>query len=79
MKIINDNEINLQNSKLTDDSFELNISESMMIEFALSPQAIQREQIWIDNFKRLCEFKQKYGHLRVPTDLLSAKDYFDEE
>jgi len=55
------------------------IPESLIMEFALSPQAIQREQIWIENFEKLREFKQKYGHLRVPTDEISARDYFEEE
>lgn len=44
----------------------------------LPPQEQQREVMWLDNYKQLKEFKKKYGHLRVPTDWDSAKDYFDE-
>jgi len=52
------------------------IPESLMIDLALSQQALQREQIWIENYEKLFDFKQKYGHLRVPTDEISARDYF---
>jgi len=44
----------------------------------LSPQEQQRELMWLDNYRQLKEFKKKYGHLRVPTDWESAKDYFEE-
>jgi len=45
----------------------------------MSPQELLREQMWMENYNKLKEFKKRYGHLRVPTDLDSAKDYFDEE
>jgi len=44
----------------------------------LSPQDAQREMLWLENYQRLKEFKKKFGHLRVPTDMESAKDYFEE-